>query len=264
MKGLALHTWTLDSTPLASALETARATGWDAIELRRVDFERALERGETAEDVLALVRQSRLAVACVGVTFGWMWSEGPERHRLLRIFAEQCSRAAALGCSTVMSPVDKGKGDTRRAAASLREVGDLAAAARVRLAVEFNSQAEQLASLERIREVLALAAHPACGLLLDTYHLQRSGSPPRDLEDVASSEIAYVQYSDVPANARPGEIMPRLAPGRGIVPFKEWFAVLAAKGYQGYLSYEAPDPAAWARPADEVAREALTATRSFL
>lgn len=264
MKGLALHTWTLDSTALSEALRVARATGWDAIELRRVDFERALERGETADDVLALVRQSRLAVACVGVTFGWMWAEGAERHRLLRIFAEQCARAAVLGCATVMSPVDKGKGSVRQAAASVREVGDLAAAARVRLAVEFNSQADQLASLERVREVLALAAHPACGLLLDTYHLQRSGGRPRDVEDVAPSEISYVQYSDVPANAGPGEIMPRLAPGRGIVPFKEWFAAFAAKGYEGYLSYEAPDPGAWARPADEVAREALTATRTVL
>jgi 2-keto-myo-inositol isomerase len=264
VKGLALHTWTLDSTPLGEALRAARTTGWDAIELRRLDFERAQERGETADDVLGLVRQSALEVACVGVTFGGMWAEGAERQRLLRIFAEQCARAAMLGCTTVMSPVDKGKGSVRQAAASVREVGDLASAARVRLAVEFNSQAEQLASLERIREVLAMAAHPACGLLLDTYHLQRSGSRPRDLDDVAPSEISYVQYSDVPPTAGPGEIMPRLAPGRGTVPFKEWFGAIAAKGYQGYLSYEAPDPAAWARPADEVAREALTATRALL
>jgi sugar phosphate isomerase/epimerase len=193
-----------------------------------------------------------------------MWAAGAERHRLLRVFAEQCARAAMLGCTTVMSPVDKGKGDVRHAAASVREVGDLAAAARVRLAVEFNSQADQLASLERIREVLALAAHPACGLLLDTYHLHRSGGHPRDLDDVAPGEIAYVQYSDVPAGAAAGEIMPRLAPGRGTVPFKEWFAAIAAKGYQGYVSYEAPDPAAWARPAAEVAREALSATRAVL
>jgi sugar phosphate isomerase/epimerase len=86
----------------------------------------------------------------------------------------------------------------------------------------------------------------------------------RDLEDVTPGEIAYVQYSDVPAGAAPGEIMPRLAPGRGVVPFKEWFRAFAAKGYAGYLSYEAPDPAAWARPAADVAREALAATRAFL
>jgi sugar phosphate isomerase/epimerase len=264
MKGLALHTWTLDRTPLADALPVVKASGWDAVELRRLDFDRAVEAGGSADDVLGLVRKSGLPVACVGVALGWMWAEGAERRRLLEVFAEQCARAAVLGCATVMSPVDKGTGDVHRAAASVREVGDLAAAARVRLAVEFNSQADQLNTLPRIREVLAAAAHPACGLLLDTYHLHRSGARPRDLDDVAASEIAYVQYSDAPAGAAPGEIMPRLAPGRGTVPFKEWFAAFAARGYRGYLSYEAPDPAAWARPADAVAREALAATRAFL
>lgn len=265
MTALALHTWTLDSTPLADALRVARDSGWDAIELRRVDFTRAVASGGSADDAVSLVRESRLPVACVGVEFGWMWADGAERRRLLQVFAEQCARARVLGCATVMSPVDKGEGGVRQAAASVCEVGDLAAAAGVRLAIEFNSQAAQLNSLPRIREVMALAAHPACGLLLDTYHLHRSGAGVRDIDDVSADEIAYVQYSDVPASGlAPGEALPRLAPGRGVVPFKEWFRAFAARGYAGYMSYEAPDPAAWKRPPGDVAREALAATRAFL
>jgi 2-keto-myo-inositol isomerase len=261
---LALHTWTLDSTPLIDALRVAREVGWAAVELRRLDFARALEAGTSADDVIGLVRANGLPVACVGVELGWMWAGGAERRRLLQVFAEQCARAAVLGCPTVMSPVDRGEGSVAQAAASVREVGDLAAAARVRLAVEFNSQAAQINTLARVREVMDRASHPACGLLLDTYHLHRSGATVNDLEDVAPSEIAYVQYSDVPAGAVAGQAMPRLAPGRGVVPFKEWFRAFAAKGYAGYLSYEAPDPSAWARPAADVARDALAATRAVL
>ena len=40
--------------------------------------------------------------------------------------------------------------------------------------------------------------------------------------------------------------------------------LLAEKGYLGALSYEAPNPAAWARDPTEVAREALAATRALL
>src|SRR5207247_440886 len=155
---LALHTWTLDTTPLAEVLRVARRVGWDGIELRRVDFARAAEQGQSAADVLALVRTSGLPVACVGVELGWMYAEGAERRRLLQVFDEQCQRAAALGCVTVMSPVDKGHGDLRRAAESVREVGEVAAKRGVRLAVEFNSQAEQLNTLGRMREVMATAA----------------------------------------------------------------------------------------------------------
>ena len=62
----------------------------------------------------------------------------------------------------------------------------------------------------------------------------------------------------------PGQVLDRLPPGRGRVPFKEFFALMAAKGYAGFLSYEAPNPEAWKRPALDVAREALTATRTVL
>ena len=36
-RGLALHTWTVDTSPLDQALAAAKAAGFDAIELRRVD-----------------------------------------------------------------------------------------------------------------------------------------------------------------------------------------------------------------------------------
>src|SRR5262249_40636568 len=121
---LALHTWTLDTTPLADALRTARETGWDAVELRRVDFVRAAERGMDADAVMDLVKKSGLPVACVGVEHGWMWAEGDVRRRLLRVFTEQCERASRLGCTTMMSPVDVGAGDVKTAAGSGRRGGD--------------------------------------------------------------------------------------------------------------------------------------------
>jgi 2-keto-myo-inositol isomerase len=262
---LALHTWTLETTPLADVLRIARDTGWDAIELRRVDFTRAAERGQTATEMIQLLKASGLPVACVGVEFGWMWARADERARLLQVFTEQCERARDLGAATVMSPVDRGRGDLGEAAASLREVAHVAARHGVKLAVEFNSQAEQLNSLERIRELVARASHPGCGLLLDTYHLGRSGADPRAIEDVRPEEIAYVQFSDVPQSGlEPGKALDRLPPGQGSVPFKEFFGAISAKGYAGYLSYEAPNPSAWARPPGDVAREALIATRAVL
>lgn len=262
---LALHTWTLDTTPLADVLRVVRETGWDGIELRRVDFLRAAQAGESAERVIERVRASGVPVACVGVELGWMWARGDDRTRLLQVFDEQCQRAAALGCSTVMSASDRGRGDLHEAAASVREVGDVAARHGVHVAVEFNSQAEQFNALAPMRELLALAGHPRCGLLLDAYHLQRSGGKPDDVDDVAAKEITYVQFSDVPRTGLvPGAATDRLPPGAGSVPFPEFFRKVAAKGYTGYASYEAPNPQAWARLAADVSREALTATRAVL
>lgn len=265
MTRLALHTWTLDSTTLADALRIARATGWGGVELRRIDFRRAEESGQSADSVLDLVRASGLPVACVGVEFGWMWTDGAERTRLLKVFDEQCQRAAALGCDTVMSPVDKDRGDVARAASSVREVGDIAARHGVRLALEFNSQCEQLNTLERAREVLARAGHARCGLLLDAYHLGRSGATPKAVEDVAPAEIVYVQFSDPPRTGlEPGKALDRLPPGQGSFWFREFFGLMADKRYAGFASYEAPNEKAWKRDPADVAREAIEATRAVL
>src|SRR5262245_2966068 len=61
---LALHTWSLDTTPLAEALAAAKKAGWNAVELRRIDFTRCFEKGMTNAQVLDLVRRSGLEVAC--------------------------------------------------------------------------------------------------------------------------------------------------------------------------------------------------------
>jgi sugar phosphate isomerase/epimerase len=259
---LALHTWTLDTTPLATVLEIARATGWDAVELRRIDFDRAEAAAQSEAQVLDLVRRSGLLVSAVGVMHGWMLADGDEREGLLATFERSCAAAAALGCPRVMSPVDRGRGDVGKAADGVRRVADIAARHGVKVALEFNSQADQFNTLESVREVLALAAHPACGLLLDAYHLERSGRHGGAFPEVAPEEIVYVQFSDVPREGlQPGQALDRLPPGQGAVDFPALFALLDDKGYAGPLSYEAPNPAAWARDPTQVAHEALQATR---
>jgi 2-keto-myo-inositol isomerase len=260
---LALHTWTLDTTPLPRVLEIARDTGWAAVELRRLDFGRAAQRGEAPEAVLDLVRRSQLATACVGVELGWMFATGEERARLLRAFDESCAWARALDCRTVMSPVDRGRGDLAQAVASVAEVGDIARGHGVRLALEFNSQCEQFNTLRSLRDLLARVRHPQVGLLIDAYHMERSGGRPADVDDVPAEDIVYVQFSDVPRSGLvAGQALDRLPPGRGSVPFPAFFAALARKGYAGFCSYEAPNPTAWARDPAEVAREAIEATRA--
>jgi sugar phosphate isomerase/epimerase len=262
---LALHTWTLDTTPLPRVLEVARGTGWDAIELRRIDFDRAEAFGQSEVDVLDIVRRSGLQVSAVGVAHGWMFADGPTREELLATFEKSCAAAAALASSIVMSPVDRGTGDVDKAAVSVRQVSDIAAKYGVRLALEFNSQVTQFNTLESVRDLLAKADHPSCGLLLDTYHLQRSGRTGRSFAEIAPEEIAYVQFSDVPREGlQPGNTLDRLPPGRGAVDLPAVFALLTEKNYAGPLSFEGPNPAAWSRDPTDVAREVLQATRALL
>jgi 4-hydroxyphenylpyruvate dioxygenase len=262
---LSLHTGSLGTLPLADALRVAKETGWDGIELRYADFTRALEAGSSIADLLALVKASGLPVTAVGVERGWFFAQGEERARLLGIIETVSGWADELGAPIVMSPCDVEQGDLQQAAASVREVGDLVARRGKTVALELNISLVQFQHLRQVRELLKLAAHPNVGLLVDTYHIERGDGGVTTYESLDPGEIAYFQYSDVP-NAPmnpPGNTQERLPPGQGVVPFARILPIIAAKGYTGYLSYEALHPAAFARDPFEVASEALAASRAM-
>ncbi|MGH8617501.1 MAG: sugar phosphate isomerase/epimerase family protein [Burkholderiales bacterium] len=263
---LALHTWTLDTTPLADVLRVAKQAGWNAVELRRVDFTRGFDAGLTNEQVLAQVRASGLKVGIVGTEYGLLFARGAELKRLFDVLDETCANAAALGCNMIMLAPGPNTGSVAEAAANLRTAGDIVAAHHVRLALEFSAGHDVLNRLEVARDIIARAGHPQCGLLLDAYHLERTGGGGRGFADVAPEEIFAFQYSDVPPAPLSGDRRPvdRLAPGKGVIRWNEVFGLLREKAYTGYLSYEAPNPAQWSRPPLEVAREGVECTRALL
>src|SRR5262245_29669674 len=100
---LALHMWTIDTTPLAAGLDAAKKGGFDAVELRRTDFKRCYEAGMSNEQVLDLVRKSGIPVGVLGVEYGWLFATGKESKRLFKDFHVSCENARALGCNTLMS-----------------------------------------------------------------------------------------------------------------------------------------------------------------
>ena len=263
---LALHTWTVDTTPLATALDAARQAGYDAVELRRTDFKRCFDTGMSNAQVLDLVRNSGIAVGVLGVEYGWLFAKGEESKRIFGVFRESCENAVALGCNMLMSAPGPFTGTIPEAIANLRVAGDIAAEFGLRLAIEFNSQHQGLNCLAMQREVVGGAAKKNVGLLLDAYHLARSGAGGRSFADVPAEDIFCFQYSDLSPNPVTGVARPtdRLAPGKGVVRWRELLGLLADNGYTGYLSYEAPNPELWARSPYDVAREGVELTRALL
>ena len=264
---LALHMWTIDTTPLATALDAAREAGFDAVELRRSDFKRCYDAGMSNEAALDLIRAARIPVAVLGVEYGWLFATGDESDRLFKVFRESCQNAVALGCDTLMSAPGPMNGPIPQAIDYLNRAGDIAGEFGLKLAIEFNSQHDVLNSLSVVTRLIEGANHPNCGYLVDAYHFTRSGSGGRGFESVPAEKIFCFQYSDVP----PGRVSDgvkrptdRLAPGKGVVDWKGMLGLLAEKNYTGYLSYEAPNPDFWARSPYDVAREGVELTRRLL
>jgi sugar phosphate isomerase/epimerase len=264
---LALHTWTIDTTPLEDALTVARDAGFDAVELRRIDFVRGHERGMSNGRVLDLIQAAQIPVCTLGGEHGWLFAKGQESARLFDVLEETCENAVALNCPLVMTAPGPFSGDKADAIENLKRGADICGKYGLTLAIEFNAPHDVINSITTLREVLNGADRPNAGMLLDVYHLERSGAGGHGFADVAPNEIAAFQFSDVPPGPvaagvkRPTD---RLPPGQGVVRWHEVLSLLAKKGYEGYLSYEAPNPALWERPALEVAREGVEAMRALI
>jgi sugar phosphate isomerase/epimerase len=263
---LALHMWTIDTTPLATALDAAKQGGFDAVELRRTDFKRCFDAGMSNAQVLDLIKASGIPVSVLGVEYGWLFATGEESKRLFHVFRESCENAVALGCKVLMSAPGQVNGPIKDAFAYLKQAGDIAAEYGLKLAIEFNSQHDVLNSLATLRELIEGAGKDNCGYLIDAYHFERSGAGGASFKALPADKIYCFQYSDVSPNPVTGVRRPtdRLAPGKGVVKWREVLGLLAAKGYTGYLSYEAPNPELWARSPYEVAREGVELTRKLL
>jgi len=205
-------------------------------------------------------------VGVLGVEYGWLFARGDESERLFKAFRESCENAVALGCDMLMSAPGPIAGPISDAIGHLRQAGAIAGEYGLRLAIEFNSQHPVLNTLAVLSELLNGAKAENCGYLIDTYHFARSGAGGRGFESVPAEQIFCFQYSDVSAQPVSGVARPtdRLPPGQGMVQWREVLGLLSEKGYTGYLSYEAPNPAQWARSPYDVAREGVQLTRQLL
>jgi hydroxypyruvate isomerase len=118
-------------------------------------------------------------------------------------------------------------------ATRLRRAGDLAAKAGVQLLIENISPAVAegyfAASIEQSAELVATAAHPACGIQLDQFHVTMLGGDPIAAVDRHIGAIGHVQIADAPG---------RHQPGTGQAPIGAFLEKLDQAGYGGYVGLE--------------------------
>jgi sugar phosphate isomerase/epimerase len=172
--------------------------------------------------------------------------------------------AADLGADRIIALHRDGPVD--RAAAHLSEVCSLAAAAGLRVAVEFMPYT----ACRTVQEAITLVARAGAvnaGLVIDVLHLFRSGGSVPDLAGLHPSQVLLVQLCDARLTAPPPErlraeaLTDRRYPGQGQLPLDEVLAALPAGVPMTIESPVAADAAL--APADR-ARAAWAAARELL
>jgi sugar phosphate isomerase/epimerase len=152
----------------------------------------------------------------------WLQADGrpdPVHHRIIEIGAE----LGARNCLIVSSEPDIT--NTKRL---YQDLCERANAAGMRACLEF-MPITAIRTLAQAVEVVEDVDHPAGGILIDAFHLERTGLTPTALEAVPAKWLPYVQLCDVPRRGKLTDhdkyledaLDGRLAPGEGALPLEE-------------------------------------------
>ncbi len=101
--------------------------------------------------------------------------------------------------------------------------------------------------------VTVAAGRPDASLLLDVFHLYKSGTAFSALKQINGASLHVVHVNDYPQVADSSTLNDsnRIYPGDGVAPYKEIFRDLRDNGFRGYLSLELFNRDYWAKSADE-------------
>lgn len=236
-----LNTATIRGTPLDVQLRLAHEAGFRQIGLWVNDVEEAVAGGRSLSELKAQLDSCGLRVAEFCFLGGWQDAEGARAKEVLNRCHHVCNLARALGCGTVVAVPALGPGWLEGAADRFRKVCRAAAEYGVRIALEFPGIAAEVRDLRTARALVAAAACPNGGLVIDTFHFFLGGSTVADFDGMTAAEIFLVHVSD--AMNLPFEELRiphdnRTFPGEGVIDFAPIFDRLERLGYDGAVSLE--------------------------
>jgi sugar phosphate isomerase/epimerase len=245
--------------PLERVLAAAAGAGFRGVALDWFTLREAERAGTCLHDVANRVRDLGLVVTDLSAM-----GLGQDARTDERVSASMAQRCAVLGiplCALVLSVPPSPSMDDR-----VSRVAEVFAAGGVRLALEFVPYTA-VRTLAEARAVCERVGYGRCGVLVDTWHLARSGGTPADLADLGSHEIACVQLADAAPEAADDladeSRRSRLLPDDGVVDFPAVAAALTNAGYDGPLGTEVLDRRLAGQPPEAVADACFRAARTF-
>ncbi len=260
---LSLAYLTVDGATCVEHIEAAAAGGFDMAGVRIAQPGHLRDRPAVVGNE-ALAEEIREACRCTGVSLLDAEVACLGADTTNAELEAMVATANALGFQFVQTVVDNP--DLDWAARQLKELAELAAAADLKVALEFMAF-RPLSDLGMARDFLDRVDAPNIALLIDALHLARSGGDPEMVSALPPKHKAQVQLCDGPLRspspqARATEPRTaRLHPGDGALRLNE---LLDAVPDGLPLSLEVPHGSFTGTHFEAQAREAMSRLREFL
>jgi 2-keto-myo-inositol isomerase len=245
------------STPFEVDVRSYAMAGWSALELWLTKLETYLQANSVAE-AKSLLESNGIQPVAASSQGGLLLSLGAERAAHYDLFRRRLDLLRELEVPTLIVAADFTREvapeDYGRATESLSGAAELARAAGVRIALEFQKGTQLCSSLDTTLALIAQSGAGGVGVCLDLFHYYTGPSKFEDLAYLSPENLAWVQVCDL--SGVPRELAgdaDRIFPGEGDFQIGPILDHLASIGYEGFVSLELLNPNLWAISADRVA-----------
>ena len=259
-------------TPFTERLRLAAASGFAGLSMWESDYLGARAEGYSDADLRGALADHGIEIAELDALTRWLpgdddavrsdWATGFEEKDFYAV-------ADAIGARSI-NVVDLGALRTisvEMAAEAFAGVCDRAREHGLLVHLEFLPWSN-IPDIETAWDIVREAGRDNGGVLLDTWHLLRSGGTPESLLAMPRDRVYAIQVSDAPAvaesNLMEETMARRLLPGEGAARVRDVLHILSDGGCTAPVGVEVFSSVLAALPADQAIERVATATRTVL
>ena len=267
--GYCLNTSTIrgNKLDLPGVIAAAAKAGFQALEPWITEIDAYTSGGGTLKDLGKRIADAGLTVEGAIAFNSFLDDDDARRAAALEKLKVDMDKVAQIGGKRIAAPPGNNRTGTvtlDNAAKYYREALELGEKAGVQPLLELWGTHPLLGPLSHGIYVTTAAGRSDASLLLDVFHLYKSGTPFAALKQINGAALHVMHLNDYPQAADPATLNDgnRIYPGDGVAPFRQILRDLRDNGFRGYLSLELFNKEYWARSADDNLKTAMEKIRA--
>ena len=266
--GYCLNTSTIrgNNLDIVAVVSAAAKAGFHAIEPWIMELDRYTSSGGTLKDLAKRIADAGLTVEDAIAFNSFLDDDETRRAASMEKLKIDMDKVVQIGGKRIAAPPGNNRAAVTldNAAKYYREALEMGEKMGVQPLLELWGTHPVLGPLSHGIYTTVAAGRADASLLLDVFHLYKSGTPFTALKQINGASLHVMHLNDYPQAADPSALNDgnRVYPGDGVAPLSQILRDLRDNGFRGYLSLELFNRDYWARSADENLKTAMDKIRT--
>ena len=271
--GYCLNTSTIRGNQLdiVKVVDAVAKAGFDAIEPWITELDAHTKAGGSLKDLGRRIADAGLTVENAIAFNSVLTEDAAARAAGMESLKRDMDKVAQIGGLRIATVPGRAAAGTApvsldHAAEYYREALEMGEKMNVQPLFELWGTHPQFGPLRNGIYVTVAAGRPDASLLLDVFHLYKSGTPFTALKQINGGALHVIHINDYPQAADPSTLNDgnRVYPGDGVAPFRRILRGLRDNGFRGCFSLELFNRDYWAKSVDENLKTGLEKIRAVV